>query len=338
MAALLKESTVPASRHPSGPAARRARPTIVLGSFLALALAACGGATSSGAISASPSGEAPSVAPASSAPAESPSAPVEASPSASSSAGTAQELAITGTDFAFEAPASVPAGVTRVTLTNAGAEEHQAQVAGFVGEATFEDLTAALQGNDEIAALSMLTLSGGPTGVMPGDEGSTTAEMAPGQYVFLCFVRSPDGVPHFAKGMIAPIEVTEPATAGELPAGDAELALQDFAFVGLDTLTAGPHTVTVVNNGPQAHEATIVELAEGVTVQDLIPMFSSTEPPTGAPPFVSVGGVAGIAPGQTITMDVDLEAGNYAFLCFVPDPGTGQPHVLLGMVGGLTVE
>ncbi len=223
-------------------------------------------------------------------------------------------------------------------MTNAGKEEHQAQLAGLVAGKTFADLTAALQGPDESAALALVALSGGPTGVQPGASGTTTSVLQPGQYVFLCFVRAADGVPHFAKGMIKPIEVTEAASTGALPASDAELALQDFAFVGLETISAGPHVVKVTNNGPQAHEATIVKLAEGVEVADLIPMFSSTEPPTGAPPFTSAGGVAGIKPGDTVNMDVDLQPGKYAYLCFVPDPASGAPHAALGMVGALTVE
>ena len=223
-------------------------------------------------------------------------------------------------------------------MTNTGQEEHQAQVAGIAAGKTFQDLTTALQANDEVAALGMLALSGGPTGVLPGASASTTGNLAPGQYVFLCFVRSPDGIPHFAKGMIAPIEVTAPASTAALPPGDAELALQDFAFVGLETLSAGAHTVTVTNNGPQPHEATIVKLADGIAAADLVPMFTSSEPPTGPPPFTSAGGVAGIANGMTVAMDVDLDPGNYAFLCFVPDPASGQPHAALGMVGALTVE
>lgn len=308
---------------------------------LALALAACSGSTGA---STAPSGAASdaapsaSAAPESSAPAASGSAEASGSPAASPSSADVQDLAVTGTEFAFEAPASIPAGITKITLTNAGQEEHQAQVAGLAAGKTFEDLTTALQAGDEGAALALLTLSGGPTGVVPGAAVSTTTDLEPGQYVFLCFVPSADGVPHFAKGMIAPIEVTEPASTAELPSGDAELALQDFAFVGGDTLSAGKHTVTVTNNGPQAHEATIVKLADGVDAAALVPMFTSTEAPTGAPPFTSVGGVAAIASGATVTMDVDLQPGNYAYLCFVPDPASGKPHVALGMVGALTVE
>lgn len=310
---------------------RFGRASLALAAALAVGLAACTPAPATSPSTAPASAAAPS---ASTEPETS--APASTEPSAA--AGTVQDLAVTGTDFAFDAPASIPAGVTDIILTNSGQEEHQAQLAGLVAGKTFADLTAALQGPDESAALALVELSGGPTGVLPGASGTTTSVIQPGQYVFLCFVRSPDGVPHFAKGMIKPIEVTAPASTAALPDSDAQLVLQDFAFVGLETLSAGPQTVNVTNNGPQAHEATIVKLADGITAADLIPMFTSTEPPTGAPPFTSAGGVAGIKNGETVSMVVDLEPGNYAYLCFVPDQATGAPHAALGMVGALTVE
>jgi len=67
-------------------------------------------------------------------------------------------------------------------------------------------------------------------------------------------------------------------------------------------------------------------------------MFAATDPPAGPPPFTSAGGVTGVAVGETVTMDVDLEPGNYAFICFVPDPATGKAHFELGMVGPLTIQ
>ena len=37
-------------------------------------------------------------------------------------------------------------------------------------------------------------------------------------------------------------------------------------------------------------------------------------------------------------MTLDLEPGDYAFVCFVPDPASAKPHIALGMIGELTVE
>jgi uncharacterized cupredoxin-like copper-binding protein len=270
---------------------------------------------------------------------ESPSAPPsdEASPSASPSV-TVTELEIEAKDFSFEAPAETAAGPTRVTVNNTGQEEHQAQIVRLNEGKTFEDLTAALLEPDPNAAFALFTFSGGPTGVMPGASVATTVDLQPGTHAFLCFIESPDGVPHLAKGMVSPIEVTGTATNGELPAGDAEMTLQDFAYVGLTTVTAGEHTIAVTNSGPQPHEATLVKLDEGTTVEQVVQYFTATEPPSGPPPWTSAGGIAAIANGTSATVEIDVEAGNYAFICNVPDPASGKSHAALGMVGGLTVQ
>lgn len=312
-------------------AGRPARPTAFLGiAVLAAAtLAACSGAP---AISTAPSAAAsPSAA---TSPETSASPSTEASPSAASPA----ELQVEGKDFAFVLPAEVPAGVTKVTLDNTGQEEHQAQIAKINEGKTFADLTAALQQPDPAALLALITLSGGPTGVAPGASGSTTMNLEPGAYAFLCFVTSPDGIPHLAKGMVAPVEVTGTASGGTLPPGDAQLDLQDFAFVGLSTLTPGAHTITVSNKGPQPHEATLVKLADGVTGQALAQQFASGEPSSGPPPWTPAGGITGITVGTSATMDIDVTAGEYALICFIPDPATGKAHAELGMVGALTVQ
>jgi plastocyanin len=302
---------------------------VIIALFLLLPRSGQPGATSSP--SASESAE-PSASASESASA-SPSA--EASPSASAGA---NELTIEASDFAFQASAQTPAGVTRIVVENVGQEEHQAQVARIAEGKTFADLTAALQQPDPTAALSLLTLDGGPTGVAPGATVATVSNLAPGQYAFLCFLESLDGVPHIAKGMIGPLEVTGTAVDAPLPAGDAELALQDFAYVGVSSVAAGQHTVTVTNKGPQPHEATLVKLNEGTTVEDVVQNFTSAEPPSGAPPWTPAGGIAGIAAEATAAMEIVVEAGDYAFICFIPDPGTGKPHAALGMVGGLTVQ
>jgi len=303
-------------------------------------VAACSGA-------ATPSSPAASVAPtqaASAAPSAATSAAASVAPSAAASGGAVATLAVTGKDFAFDLPASVPAGVTAITLTNAGQEGHQAQLVKINTGKTMPDLLAALQNPDPTAAMGLITLAGGPNAVAPGASGTSTVALEPGAYAFLCFITSPDGVPHIAKGMVAPLEVTGTATTTELPAGDASLTLKDFSF-DLDSLTAGKHTVSVKNDGPQPHEAVIVKLNEGVTIDTLKTMLTaspapsgSSAAPSGPPPWTEVGGLTGIASGTTANMDVDLPAGNYAFLCFIPDPATGKAHFELGMIGGLTVQ
>ncbi|MEA2518337.1 MAG: hypothetical protein QOF49_417 [Chloroflexota bacterium] len=280
----------------------------------------------------------PPSAPASQPASVAPSAVASAAASAAASAGAASALDVEAKEFAYDLPKSVPAGLTHVVLKNTGKEEHQAQIGRLTEGKTIADLTAALANPNPTAALALLTLVGGPNLVAPGASGSTDVALQPGTHVFLCFISGADNIPHLAKGMVAPIEVTAPAATADLPSGDAAVALQDFAFVGLDSLTAGKHTINVSNKGPQPHEAGIIKLADGKTAADLVAMFNATTPPAGPPPWTDVGGIGALSVGETSTMDVDLPAGDYAFICFVPDAATGKPHAALGMIGAFAVK
>jgi hypothetical protein len=82
----------------------------------------------------------------------------------------------------------------------------------------------------------------------------------------------------------------------------------------------------------------VVRLAEGVTVEDVFGMLSASPPPSGPPPFTEAGGIAGLAQGVEATVTLDLEPGNYMWLCFIPDPESGRSHAELGMIGELTVQ
>jgi hypothetical protein len=57
----------------------------------------------------------------------------------------------------------------------------------------------------------------------------------------------------------------------------------------------------------------------------------------GPPPFAMIAGVAPMSPGNTNYLMLDLQAGNYITLCFVPDMATGMPHFMMGMIAGFTV-
>jgi len=115
--------------------------------------------------------------------------------------------------------------------------------------------------------------------------------------------------------------------------------LADFAFRGTESITSGKTTIAVQNNGPQVHEAGIVKLENGVTVDQVRNMVASAAPPPPGPsPITESGGIVALAPGGQGWFDIDLPAGNYAFICFVPDISTGQPHAALGMIQGFSIK
>ena len=58
---------------------------------------------------------------------------------------------------------------------------------------------------------------------------------------------------------------------------------------------------------------------------------------SGPPPFTSITGIAPASPGTQGWLVLDLAAGEYAAICFVPDTETGAPHFALGMIAPFTV-
>ena len=272
-----------------------------------------------------------------------PTTAAEATPT-EGAAGEIPELDVTAADFSFDAPASIAGGLTRISFTNSSQlEDHQAQLLRLNEGVTFDDFTAALP-EGEAAIIPLVTAAGGP-GAGPGLSNENVLDLQAGTYALICLIPSPtDGIPHAAKGMVQPLEVTEPAAEQpERPTADVTVGLSDFAFDAPDTLPAGETTFDVVNNGPQLHEMAVVQLAEGFTVDDLLELFSTppdpnAPPPEGPPPFSLLGLVAVMSQGVSGQTTIDLAAGTYAMLCFVTDPDTGAPHAALGMAKEITVQ
>lgn len=242
-------------------------------------------------------------------------------------------LTVTATDYAFDAPASIPAGYTTIRMVSNGKEVHQAALVRLEQGKSFADFQAALKQAGPQPA--WVVDAGGPNPPMPNGTSEATEYLAPGTYAIVCFVPSPDGTPHVAKGMVRELTVT-PSSAARAPApnADASVALADYGFTAAGPLTAGHHLIRVTNSGPQPHELVLVHLQPGKTGAQFAQWVNGMK---GPPPGALEGGVAAIAPGDTAYFPADLAAGNYAFVCFVPDSKDGKPHVMHGMVKDFTV-
>lgn len=258
--------------------------------------------------------------------------------SAPAATATPNVVTVTARDFAFALPDTVPAGLTTIRLVNEGPELHHAQLVRFEEGKTLQDYQAAMQamkpGDPEP---SWAVAMGGPNPPAPGAETSITQMLEPGNYAVICLVDTPDRVPHIKKGMFRPLVVTPAAAAAEAPppAADITLRLVDYTFETSTPLTPGTHTIRIVNGAQQPHEVFLAQLPEGKTLDDLMKWAQTYD---GPPPAKPLGGVAAIRPGAEAYMTVDLEAGQYAMLCFVPDAKDGRPHVAHGMAMAVTVQ
>lgn len=103
----------------------------------------------------------------------------------------------------------------------------------------------------------------------------------------------------------------------------------DFSFNAPAQIPAGAITFRLVNSGSEVHQAQLVKLEDGKTLEDLGKAMKNPGPP---PAWVKwVGGPNGIAPGQETNATAVLTPGQYAYLCFIPS-ADGKMHLSKGMV------
>ena len=106
-------------------------------------------------------------------------------------------VAYNAVNYAFAGPATLPSGLTEITLTNAGTELHHQQLIKLPGGMTPADFFAALEelgeGGEEPPGLEF---RGGISVLSPGANATTTLGLDSGNYMMICFLPNPEGVPH----------------------------------------------------------------------------------------------------------------------------------------------
>jgi hypothetical protein len=230
-------------------------------------------------------------------------------------------------DYHYEMPDSIPAGPTLFHLTNDGNELHHMTLVKLEQGKTLDDFSALPPGPMPSWAVFM----GGPNAPIPhGGQSEDAVDLSPGNYAVICLIPGSDGQLHMMKGMKKALTVKPSSEAHTMPASDLTLTLADYQFAFSQPVTAGKHAIRVVNRGPQAHEAEIVLLQPGKTGKDVLAWVGGGF--QGPPPGKPIGGIAPENNGHENVLMIDLEPGNYAILCFMPDSHDGRPHAAHGMI------
>lgn len=246
-----------------------------------------------------------------------------------------QQATFTATDFAFAGPDTLRPGLTNVTLTNNGSAVHHVILARLAEGKTMADVREFMEANPT-GEPDWITWQGGVGAIAAGGTSSAMSDLPAGHYIAFCFIAEPpDNVPHVMKGMTAEFVVAgEPVGAPE-PEVTGTITMQDFAFE-VPELTAGTHTFRIHNAGTQTHEIFVARLNDGVTAEQFMAAMESDPgaPPQGTP----MGGNGAVSSGLSNYLTLNLEPGRYIFLCFVPDPADGVPHVMKGMVREVVIS
>jgi len=227
------------------------------------------------------------------------------------------------TDTGLNVPAEVPSGVVSFELSAA-----PGALVGRLNEGvTLEQLNEALANSDPFAALGLVSLLGGGRNAT---DGVLTVDLKPGAHAFI-------NLPEDGSPSVAGFSAGE-ASGAAAPEPDVTVDLVDFSFVAPSQIETGPKVWQITNKGTQWHEMSILKLSEGASVEDVLAMIQSEEPPDGPLPFEAVAFWAPNSPGETGWVTWDLPPGEYTVICFLPDlAGDMSPHAAHGMVAQLTV-
>jgi hypothetical protein len=255
----------------------------------------------------------------------------DASPAAHDHGGIAiPEVALVGTADGLEFPATVSAGLNRMTIVNDRDVELHIFTVRIPDELSDEAFLEEMSSGDLLPSWWPETHLAGNPDQAPQGGGSLAGyvQYHPGRYV----VTDP------FTGAMAPFEATGNAWGRPAPVADVEIGLLDIAFHGFDApLPAGPHLWRITNPGTIWHDMTTFGAPAGATVDDFWAAVE-TKPegalfPDGYP---VIGGVGAISPGVTTWVELDLAPGTHVAACFLPmiEPGesAGMPHAVLGMI------
>ncbi len=264
----------------------------------------------------------------------------------------------------FIAPDTVAAGWVEIALVNNGKLAHQASL-GKVRDGA--DLAVAEQtmATDPVTGIGSLQEVGGANSVIGGGTSKAIVALDPGTYYFYCLVPGEqDQKPHAEHGMVRKLVVTAASAPGTSASRATPpvtpvagtIAMKDYGFTMPEPFT-GKGWYAVTNDGPQAHELTLIALAPGVDAKKAKQHFvdvaggplstpTVSTPPAGPKPYIDAGGLSAIGTGTVSYVWFDLPKGEYVAMCYVPDvpaPGrTGTPdfraHFVHDMWQPLTID
>lgn len=251
------------------------------------------------------------------------------------------------TDDAILAPSEIAAGPTVMIVENEEDGPGHAFVFRVPDDITDAELARSLSGGTIIES----TPDWFWTADFLGNADRATTErpavalvgMEPGRYVV--------GDPYRPTTEFAHFNVPGPALSEEkLPDADLSIELFEMSFSLPDELESGSQLWEVENTGAMLHEIAIFPVPESATpeqVQEAISAELSAEfggdPAEARATIDALGGewigwssdlVAGVgvlSPQAATLAQIDLASGMYGAVCYIPEPNSGMPHLMLGM-------
>lgn len=233
-----------------------------------------------------------------------------------------------GKKATLKGPAEAKSGVTKISLRNQGKKPHEAQIVRIEGDQSSEEVIETLLSDD--AKIPEWIQDGGGVGTTaPGRTGDVIQDLAPGRWVAF------DGEAEVA----TEFTVTDEESDAEFPETEASITAKDYSFE-TSGLKAGDNVITFENTGKELHHAGIVPINPGASFAEVRKFMSEEGESEGKPPvdFRKAVFTAVLDGGIKQVTRIPMEAGKYAFVCFIPDRAGGPPHVAKGMINEVEVK
>lgn len=228
------------------------------------------------------------------------------------------------------APREVPAGLVRVTLKNGGKAPHEAQMVRVDGEHSVQEVLQAI-GREGGPIPEWLHPAGGVSTTPPGQTATAEQPLEEGtHHVFDTQSEDP------SKGAQATFNVTGGGGDAEPPEAPATITASEYEFE-TSGLKPGKNRVRFENAGQEYHHVIMAPIKPGKTMDDV---RESIRTEKGEPPIdeEKAVGTAVIDAGASQVIDLELEKGKYAAVCFISDRKGGPPHAAKGMVMEVDVQ
>ncbi len=248
------------------------------------------------------------------------------------------ELHITAGDDGVELPAQVNAGRTLIVYENVGEESTHPFLLRLPDDISIDQALADL-GPEAMEP---------PAWFLDADFPGFVGETLPGQTSFAVvdLVAGSHLVLHDSAVVLEVVSTDATPDASQDPPADGVVSLFEMGFEFPDSIAPGRQVWEVRNDGELPHELLLIQSSVPVTPEQIIDLFmndsgdENATPVGGGPSFADIepaGGVGWLSPGSSTWTEVDLQPGTYAAVCFVFDPETGMPHLMLGMADVFTV-
>jgi uncharacterized cupredoxin-like copper-binding protein len=213
-------------------------------------------------------------------------------------------IEVKGAEYAFVMPEQVEGGVVSLEISNVGKELHEYALGRLEQGKTLADVKKVLAQGEGEPPSWFKDVAGVPL-LSPGEEITITRELQPGTFVFLCFVPSPKGVPHYDLGMLKSFEVAGDS-GRELPEADATITANKGGY-DIPALDPGPQTVELRNADTKEREFFLVTLKPGKTLAYVDAWGEGGF--KGPAPGTFLGAMQTIPPGTSVYLDIQLEEG-----------------------------